>query len=328
MKKIAIIGSRGYVGLNLSSILLDFEIECFSHISHFFYSHPNINSPKQAYHISSIRGNVNQFDLIIFLLESNAPKERVKIKDLFSDILTEAKETKIILLSTLSIYSSNETSYAYFKRELENLALSNHRAFIIRSGVIYGGIPGGLYKHFLSLRRKSFLLIPCSDANTGYISIHSIAKIISDIALGSTQKIFVAIDISMLFKDAITFFGFRGIAIQISKFWISAAFKPFYSVIKFFPRSLQSIVALAGMPKNIPEAEFIPAQSLVFRKLLLRQFIKINRIKKLDYCIRGFIRQIIINNSHSALSNLLMEKNFLFYKRLYEIYSLCTKKSN
>ena len=67
MKKIAIIGSRGYVGLNLSSILLDFEIECFSHISHFFYSHPNINSPKQAYHISSIRGNVNQFDLIIFL---------------------------------------------------------------------------------------------------------------------------------------------------------------------------------------------------------------------------------------------------------------------
>jgi aspartate-semialdehyde dehydrogenase len=94
-KKIAILGARGYVGSNLAKFLTNtFDIVQFSHNSVFVYD-GDLNY-EESFMPSSIVGKVEEFDCILFLLESKNNFDREAICELFISIANESKKAKII----------------------------------------------------------------------------------------------------------------------------------------------------------------------------------------------------------------------------------------
>jgi dTDP-4-dehydrorhamnose reductase len=322
VSKIAIVGSRGYVGKNLTSNLkVHHEIIKFSHASiddFKGYSEKNTDH----YSLKSLIDKANEFDLIIFLLESSKTKDREYIAAYLSNLILVSTSTRIVIFSTISVYSSTNSEYVKFKRSLEDLSNNNKNVIILRPGVIFGGIPGGLYLTLRNFRYKSFLVIPSGDAVTGYVHIKSVAKKIIDI-LGkkNPEKIQNVVDITISLRDAVYFFGFRGFSLIIPRAIIANIFLPFSIMIKYFPRSLQSILSLSSIELPYFDGES-PETKSIFRRILFAQFIRSDTGVILKFSLRNFIRNIENLNTLKEYLALTNGQRFIFLKRLSEIYRL------
>lgn len=325
MNKLAIIGSNGYVGINLRMRLEGlYHVISFSHSSTLDYSGKDLGLNKH-YSLSSIIKFINSFDTIIFLLESKKFKDREFIKKYLLEILQSAPNVRIIIFSSLSVLSNFKSQYAKFKLELEELASSYQNAIILRPGVIFGGMPGGLYKNFLELKSKRFVLLPSGDAVTGYVDIKNIEQRILDIlSLKEKDKVQTLIDMPMSLSDAIYFFGFRGFILILPAKFILILFSPFAILIRYFPVSIQSIITLSTLSLP-PFLESNMKNISIFRRILLTQFIAHNFSVVLKFSIRGFIREIERNNSLLRYLNMSKSERFIFFKRLSEVYNLSLK---
>lgn len=329
MNKVAIVGSSGYVGRNLNSILENYhEVIRFSHGSTFDYR-GNGYSSKNHYSLQSLIKFSKEFDLIIFLLESKNNNDRKFIKKYLCNLLESAKNTKVIIFSSASVYSSLISQYVKFKLEIEKIGLSYKNAIIFRPGVIFGGLPGGLYKTFLSVKRKKFLILPSGDAITGYVHILSIAKTIIHILRSEVdEKIFPLIDIKLSFSDAIIFFGFRGYLISLPTKLTLSFFRPFKFLLKYFPTQIQSIMVLSTTSLPYLELKSIKDNHNHLRRMLLTQFFQVNKSVPLKFEVRKFIRELEANNSVDQLSDMLPSQRFIFFKRFFEIYKLSLQDAN
>jgi hypothetical protein len=322
MYKFAIIGCNGYVGRNLNFILSkEHVVTSFSHSSNVEYRGINSNRENQ-YSLNSLIGYSNEFDSIIFLSESKHAKERESIKNYLCEILRDNYSSKIFIFSSISIFNILKTEYISFKLKIENITKSHPNVIILRPGVIYGGIPGGIYKTFLTLSKKKFLTLPCSDGVTGYVNINSISKkILAILGADEIKKSYNLVDINLSIASAFRFFGFHGLMLPIPSGIILFLFLPFLPFIKFFPSNVQSIISLSTMPKlKINEEKML--DTFIFRKFLLIDFVKINHLKNLKFSVRGFIRAIEDNNYYFQYLNMSTRQRFIFLKRLYEIYNL------
>lgn len=322
MKKIAILGSKGYVGSNLASILSDSSsLTLFSHQSDFVFD-GQCRDRGSVYKSLSILGFVNNFDLIVFLLESKEPNDREQIYELFNSISHESIKTKIIFFSTFSIYSDWISPYTAFKRRIETVSQGYKNVYVLRPGVIYGGHPGGLYKTFLKLSKSSFLVLPAADAITGYVHIQQVAKFIKKLSNSDkVSKITPLVDIYIPLKEMLQILKFKGLIVQIPVKFIKPFLIPLRRVSNYLPRSLHSLASLVAM--QIPrDLELNDSQKLIMRKIILSQFIRVNKIKEIKLNIRGFMRVIESSNSLNAYLILSKNEKYIFLKRLHEIYAL------
>lgn len=322
MKKIAIIGSKGYVGSNLASILSDSSsLTLFSHQSDLVFD-GQFRDQTSVYQALSILGFVNDFDLLVFLLESKEPEKREQIYELFNSISKESIKTKIIFFSTFSIYSDWVSPYTAFKRRIETASQSNKNIYVLRPGVIYGGNPGGLYKTFLRLSKSSFLVLPAADAITGYVHIQQVAQFIQKLSTSDkVSKITPLVDICIPLKEMLQLLKFKGLIIQIPVGFIKLFLNPLSRISNYIPRSLHSIASLVAM--QIPrDLELNDSGKLIMRKIILGQFIRANKIKKIEPNIRGFMRAIESSNSLNSYLILSKTEKYIFLKRLHEIYIL------
>ena len=322
MGKFAVVGSGGYVGKNLIHCMEnDHVMVGFSHSSKLEYVPAEFNVDLQ-YSLSSLILNLSEFDVIVFLLESKQSSDRIIIKEYFAALLSVLKNTKLVLFSTVSIYSEIKSEYVQFKIDLESIAQKYQNAYIFRPGVIYGGCPGGLYKRFLGMRKKSLLLLPCCNSITGFVDIKSISFKLNDILnFKFSEKVHILVDIPLRFSDAIRFFRFRGYAFQIPSSLIQFIFSPFTFFLHYFPSSVQSIVVLSAiqLPNEILNlAKGIP----VPRRILLNQLAGSGMPLEINFTIRKFIREFEVNNSYFQYLNMTISQRFIFFKRLYEIYKL------
>jgi hypothetical protein len=322
MKKIAILGSKGYVGSNLASILSDSSsLTLFSHQSDLVFD-GQCRDKNSVYKTLSILGFVNDFDLIVFLLESKEPKEKEQIYELFNSISHESIKTKIIFFSTFSIYSDWISPYTAFKRRIETASQSYKNIYVLRPGVIYGGHPGGLYKTFLRLSKSSFLVLPAADAITGYVHIQQVAKFVQKLSNSDkASKITPLVDIYIPLKEMLQLLKFKGLIVQLPVKFIKPFLSPLRRVSNYLPRSLHSLASLVAM--QIPrDLELNDSQKLIMRKIIFSQFIRVNKIKEIKLNIRGFMRAIESSNSLNAYLILSKNEKYIFLKRLHEIYSL------
>lgn len=322
MKKIAILGSKGYVGSNLVSILSDSSsLTLFSHQSDIVFD-GGVRDQIRVYKALSILGYVNDFDLIVFLLESKKPKEREKIYELFHSISNESKNTKIIFFSTFSIYSDWISPYTAFKRRIETTSQCNKNIYVLRPGVIYGGNPGGLYETFLRLSKSSFLVLPAADAITGYVHIQQVAQFVKKLsASDKVSKITSLVDFYISLKDMLQLLKFKGFIIQIPVGFIKLFLDPLSRISNHIPRSIHSLASLVSM--QIPsDLELNDSGKLIMRKIILSQFIRVNKIKEIKLNIRRFMRAIENSNSLNAYLILTKNQKYIFLKRLHEIYIL------
>lgn len=322
MKKIAILGSKGYVGSNLASILSDSSsLTLFSHQSDLVFDR-QVRDQSSVYKALSILGFVNDFDLIVFLLESKEPGEREQIYELFNSISNESIKTKIIFFSTFSIYSDWISPYTAFKRRIETASQSNKNIYVLRPGVIYGGNPGGLYKTFLRLSKSSFLVLPAADAITGYVRIQQVAQFVLKLSNSDkASKITPLVDVYIPLKEMLQLLKFKGLIIQIPVRFIKLFLNPLRRISNYIPSSLHSIASLVAM--QIPrDLELNDSGKLIMRKIILGQFIRVNKIKKIEPNIRGFMRAIESSNCLNAYLILSKTEKYIFLKRLHEIYIL------
>ena len=325
MKKIAILGARGYVGSNLASILSDScELTLFSHQSDREFN-GQLKGSNGDFSVASILGHVNDFHIILFLLESRGGRDREYIYKLFQEIVNESKTVKVIFFSTFSIYSKWLSTYATFKKKIEHFSENYENVYIVRPGVIYGGTPGGLYKTFITLGKRSYLLLPASDAVTGYVHVSEIAKYVLKVDdFEIHPKIYPLVDVYMSLEEAFNYFGFRGVMIGLPSNFIRILVSSLNRVFGNKITSLQSLSSIISM--NIPsELVLTGSGGLIMRKIILAQFSRINRIKGIKLSIRGFIRAIERSNSLEAYLELTKSAKYIYLKRLFEIYSLNLK---
>lgn len=204
--------------------------------------------------------------------------------------------------------------------------MSHQNAIILRPGVIFGGIPGGLYKTFLGFKTKKFLLLPSGDSVTGYVDIKNIIQRVQDILLlKEKDKVQTLIDMPLSLSDAVRFFGFRGYILGIPAQFTLLVFAPFISLIKYFPVLIQSILTLSSISLP-PLSESNVRNKIAFRRILLTQVVGQNSSIDLKFSIRGFIREIENNNSLFKYLNMSISQRFIFLKRLSEIYNLSLMK--
>ena len=310
-KKIAILGVRGYVGSNLVKILAGaYEIFQFSHKSEFVYD-GGLNN-KELYIPSSILGKVDDFDRIIFLLESKNDFDRERIYELFLSIAKESQRAKIIFFSTFSVYSDWISPYVAFKKKIEGLSQKYKNVYILRPGVIYGGCPGGLYKTFTDISKRSFLVVPAADAVTGYIHINKVAK--SLLMIGEKEnglRIVPLIDVNMSLSEAIYFFRFRGLMIKIPGKFILLMVGLLNRHTNNSISSLQSLTSIISM--KIPsDLQFIGPGKIILRKILLGDFARINKENGLKFSIRKFIRVIEESNLPSDYLGLTKIQKYIY----------------
>lgn len=322
MHRLAIVGSNGYVGNNLKIGLESlYQVLSFSHTSTIEYEGKNLDQ-SSSYSLSSLIQFTNSFDVIIFLLESKNSNDRKFIKSYLLELLRSTDNAKIIIFSTVSVFGKIKSQYVEFKQGIEELAMSHQNAIILRPGVIFGGIPGGLYKTFLGFKTKKFLFLPSGDAVTGYVEIKNVLQRVQDILLlKEKDKVQTLIDMPLSLSDAVRFFGFRGFILAVPAQFTLLVFAPFISLIKYFPVSIQSILTLSSISLP-PLLESNVRNKIAFRKILITEFIRLNPSIDLKFSIRSFIREIENNNSLFKYLNFSISQRFIFYKRLSEIYNL------
>lgn len=322
MNRIAIVGSNGYVGKNLKIGLESLHhVVSFSHTSTIDYEKGNLDT-NSSYSLSSLIQFINSFDAIIFLLESKNSNDRKFIKRYLLELLKSTHNVKVIIFSSVSVFSKIKSQYVEFKLGIEEMAMSHQNAIILRPGVIFGGIPGGLYKTFLGFKTKKFLLLPSGDSVTGYVDIKNILQRVQDILLlKEKDKVQTLIDMPLSLSDAVRFFGFRGYILAVPAQFTLLVFAPFISLIKYFPVSIQSIVTLSSIFLP-PLLESNVGNKIAFRRVLLTQVVGLNSSIDLKFSIRGFIREIENNNSLFKYLNMSISQRFIFFKRLSEIYNL------
>lgn len=325
MNRLAIVGSNGYVGKNLRvGLESQYHIVNFSHSSTLEYEVKNLGLNRHYSLLSLIKFS-NTFDAIIFLLESKNSNDRKFIKEYLMKLLNSTCNAKIIIFSSASVFGNLKSQYVMFKLEIEGLATSYQNVIILRPGVIFGGIPGGLYKTFLSLKFKKFLLLPSGDAVTGYVHIKKIIQSVQDIlSLKVKDKVQTLIDVPLSLSDAIRFFGFRGFILAVPTQFVLFTFTPFTTLMKYFPVSIQSILTLSTISLP-PFQESFLKNTIVFRRILLTQLIGLNSSIDLKFSIRIFIREIEKNNSLFGYLSMSTSQRFIFFKRLSEIYTLSLK---
>lgn len=326
MSKLAIVGSNGYVGTNLRMGLEGLhKLVPFSHSSSIDYEGEDSRQISH-YSLSSLIKFSDSFDAIIFLLESKNSNDRKFIKKYLLELLKSTHKSKIIIFSTVSVFGKIKSRYVEFKLGIEKIAISHPNAIILRPGVIFGGIPGGLYKTFLGFKNKKFLLLPSGDSVTGYVDIKNILQRVQDILLlKEREKVQTLIDIPLSFSDAVRFFGFRGYILVVPAQLILLVFSPFISLMKYFPVSIQSILTLSSISLPALLQSNVQNKS-IFRRILLTQFIRLNSSIDLKFAIRGFIRELENNNSLIQYLNLSISQRYIFLKRLSEIYNLSLQK--
>ena len=326
MNKIAILGSRGYVGSNLVSILSESsKVTPFSHQSIHAFDSQFIDD-KEDYEISSILGFVDNFDLILFLLDSKNNRQMEQIYGLLQSLAKESKKAKIIIFSTFSIYSKWISPYTAFKIKIETISQNYKNVYILRPGVIYGGVPGGLYKTFVSLSKRTFLILPAADAITGYVHINEVAKFLFNVGKADDgPKIYPLIGVYMSLKEALYFFGFKRYMIQIPAKFVKFLLGPLNSLSVNKISSLQSLTSISSM--KIPsDLSLSGSGQAIMRKIILSQFIRTNNIKDIKLPIRRFIREIEKSNSLKMYLELSKGEKYIYFKRLFEIYRLSLKK--
>jgi hypothetical protein len=320
-KKIAILGASGYVGSNLVKILADtYDIVKFSHNSELVFC-GKLNC-KALYIPSSILGNVDNFDLIVFLLESKNNFDREKICELFMSIAKESQKAKIVFFSTFSVYSDWTSPYVKFKKNIEDLSQNYKNVYIFRPGVIYGGSPGGLYKTFNDICKRSFLVIPAADAVTGYVHINKVAESLLMFCENKKMlRINPLIDVKMSLSEAEFFFGFRGFMIKIPVKSIVLIIRLLNRITNNSIDSLQSLISIIAM--KIPgDLKLINSGKIILRKFLLVDYMRINNKNSLKFSIRKFIRVIEESNLPSDYLVLTKIQKYIYMKRLFEIYNL------
>jgi len=323
-KKIAVLGARGYVGSNLVRILADTcDIVQFSHKSEFVYD-GDLNN-KEFYMPSSIIGKVDDFDQILFLLESKNYDDRERICELFLTIAKESQRARIIFFSTFSVYSDWISPYVKFKKKIEGLSQNYKNVNILRPGVIYGGYPGGLYKTFTSISKRSFIMVPAADAVTGYVHINEVAKFLLMIDEKENRlRTIPLVDVNFSLSEAIYFFGFRGFMIRIPAKYIFSMIGLFNRLTNNTIDSLQGLTSIASM--KIPsDLKLIGPRKIILRKILLGDFIRINKKSSLKFSIRKFIRLIEESNLPRDYLGLKKSQKYIYIKRLFEIYNLSKK---
>jgi hypothetical protein len=316
VSKLAIVGSKGYVGSNLKMCLEgQHHIVPFSHSATIDYEGQEL-CVNSHFSLESLLKFSSDFDAIIFLLESKNLDDRKFIKQYLLELLKSTSCAKVIIFSSVSVFSVIKSQYLEFKLN----------TIILRPGVIFGGVPGGLYKTFLGIKKKKFLFLPCGDAVTGYVNIKNVSQRILDIiGLKQKDKIQVLIDIPLSLSDAIRFFGFRGKILVIPSQMTLRIFSPFIPLLKHFPTSIQSILTLAAISMPPIEAKNIQSK-FIFRKILLTQFIGLNSYMDLKFGLRSFIRELENNNSCYEYLNMSIKQRFIFFKRFSEIYNLSVQK--
>lgn len=322
MNRLAIVGSNGYVGKNLKAGLEGLHyVVPFSHSSTLDYEGKGLGLNRH-YSLTSLIKFTNSFDVIIFLLESKNLKDRNFIKEYLLDLLNSTHKAKVIIFSSVSVYGNLKSQYVEFKLGIEEMAISYQNVIILRPGVIFGGIPGGLYKTFLGFKSKKLILLPSGDAVTGYVDIKNIIQRVQDIlSLKVKDKVQTLIDMPLSLSDAIRFFGFRGLILAVPAQFVLSVFSPFTALMRYFPVSIQSILTLSSISLP-PFQKSLLKNTIIFRRILLTQFIGLNASIDLKFSIRGFIREIENNNSLFEYFNMSINQRFIFFKRLSEIYNL------
>jgi hypothetical protein len=190
--------------------------------------------------------------------------------------------------------------------------------------VIYGGSPGGLYKTFIDLCNRSFLVIPAADAVTGFVHINKVAEFVLMIGEKNVLRITTLIDIYMSLGEAIYFFGFRGFMIKIPAKFIVLIICLLNRLTNNSIGSLQSLISIIFM--KIPsDLRLIGSGKIILRKILLRDFVRINKENSLKFSMRKFIRVIEEFNLPADYLKLTKLQKYIYMKRLFEIYNLSQK---
>lgn len=323
MRKIAIFGSRGYVGSNLSRLLAEnYRIVRFSsksdrHLGSIDESSDYDYSLKSGVNIS------NEFDCIIFLCESKNTRDRDEIYRIFKELIKMYHSGTIILFSSLSIYSAFLSNYASFKLSLEKVALESPVGVVVRPGVVYGGIPGGLYQAFRNFRSSKFLIVPCFDSVTGFTHIRTLSRFIMNLANHKNDlKEFIVCDTKMNLSAAFRYFGCQGFQIKISSHFIRWFIYLFMPLRSTFPPIFESLASLATL--NMPSVD-LNANREVLRRWLLRGYAAHNKVDRMIFRIRGFIRKLAAENQMASFEFNSKNSAFMFYKRFNEIVNLNKK---
>ena len=325
MKKIAIFGSRGYIGSNLSRLLAkNCKIVRFSSKSDRHLGSTD-DSHDYDYSLDSGAKISNEFDCIIFLCESKNTRDRDEIYRILKDLVKIYHSGTLILFSSLSIYSSFLSNYALFKLSLEKAALESPVGVVIRPGVVYGGIPGGLYQIFRNFRSSKILIVPCYNSITGFTHIRTLSELIISLANHKNDlKEFIVCDTKMNLSVAFRYFGCQGFQIKIPDHVIRWFMYLLMPIRAFFPPAFESLASLATL--NVSSVDLGINQEAV-KRWLLRGYAANNKVDKINFGIRGFIRKMAAENQMCSFEFNSKKNAFMFYKRLGEIVNL-TKKQN
>ena len=182
--KNCILGANGYLGrivsnnLNQNYVISEFTTSTRSH-------------ERNQYNLNEFNEKMNDYDLILFFCYSIKPNEQKKIESLFKKICELDK--KVILISTLTIYSNFQSRYNRHKSRLEEIAkLSNHW-IILRTGLVHGLNRSGIIKLIYRFRKLNFIILPGGNAKTGVVHVKildKLSKVISEDEFRKTIDIY------------------------------------------------------------------------------------------------------------------------------------------
>jgi len=130
-------------------------------------------------------------------------------------------------------------------------------------------------------------VLPAADAVTGYVHIQQVAKFVHKLSNSDKfSKITPLVDVYIPLKEMLQILKFKGLIVQIPVKFIKPFLNPLRMISNYVPRSFHSLASLVAM--QIPrDLDLNDSRKLIMRKIILSQFIRINKLKEIKPIIRG-----------------------------------------
>lgn len=314
MKKIAIIGSNGFIAREfIKKYYSSYMIDQYSY------------NPKNNQIVNSaILENYRIYDVILFL---SYAKENGEIKKLLL-FLSKKYKNKIIYISTLSMCSLFHSRYTQNKIEEEKIVEKFKKWSIIRSGFVDYSFHNSYSTIFSDKKMKKLMFFVGGNLKTYFIFLPNLLKFIEvKVNSNDKNKRYLVFDSVMSIKDYFRIKRFKGFFINmyIPKLLYLSKFFNFSQ--NFMPSFVQSFFSIYFMRHSIDSDKsykLMKKNNFFFRRIIFFDFYKSNRgdmptnLIFLKSIYRGIMRKYSLNEYLDSNNT----EKFIFHLRICELQIL------
>ena len=319
--KLHILGAKGLIGQNLlQRAKRDYQVIGYSSKTKY---QEKSDEGICIYPISDCLKLIKPREPVIFLLYSKEKSDRAVIKRLLGEM---AKlEPHLIFISSLSVWSRYQSSYALHKMEMEKQVKMFRDFSIIRLGFVHGRNLDGLSKILRFFAQRNFIALPFLKSKTGFITLRATSNfLISAAGRHPTRDVENVFQAFLTLHRAISLFGFKGKFVSIPFPKVGFILHILQFLMRITPSLLQSLLSVVFMPDlKRPVLEL----NAHLRRFIINDYAIL--FGKADlWLLRKHIAQIQNRNSVESYLSFTNSERFIFLYRLKELVQVEVEQKN